>query len=148
MKMPKFNLSQKVWIITDVPVKRLPEGHPMKISTVCSGCEGKTSITLKDGSVFVCPKCKGEGKFYEDMYVYFPVIFFIDNIVISNDGSIRYKKTYSDISSVPEDELYVTKEEAQLKCDEINKRNLVRHEKWKKEEEKMNAKYRNPKERC
>lgn len=93
---------------------------------VCHVCEGKKTITYNDKAMR-CPECMGQGKFTSNkkVHVILDEPFQISTIKISLDSnetpSIRYHGRCGwDSVRRAEDNLFVTKEEAQARCDELN----------------------------
>lgn len=99
----------------------------VKEEKVCHVCEGKKTITY-NGKEMRCPECMGQGKFVSNkqIQVVCKEPFQITSYKISLDSnlkpSIKYKG-YCGTSSLnrAEDNLFATKEEAQAKCDEMNR---------------------------
>jgi hypothetical protein len=99
----------------------------VKEEKVCHICEGKKTI-IYNGKEMRCPECLGQGKFISNkqIHVVCSEPFQITSYKVSLDSnlkaSIKYKG-YCGTSTLnrSEDNLFATKEEAQLKCDEMNR---------------------------
>lgn len=102
----------------------------IKEENVCHVCEGKKTITYND-KVMRCPECMGQGKFVSNKQIQIVCDepFQITSYKVSLDSnlkaSIKYKG-YCGHSSLnrAEENLFHTKEEAQVKCDEMNKEKI------------------------
>jgi len=93
----------------------------------CNVCEGKGKIKYNDKEMR-CPECMGTGKIKLDKNICVVLnesfVISLTKISITNNGTItvRYKGHCGYISlNRAEESLFSTKEEAQLKCDELNK---------------------------
>ena len=93
----------------------------------CNVCEGKGKIKYNDKEMR-CPECMGTGKIKLDKNICVvlnePFVISLTKISITNNGiiTVRYKGHcgYNSLNRA-EESLFSTKEEAQLKCDELNK---------------------------
>ena len=93
----------------------------------CNVCEGKGKIKYNDKEMR-CPECMGTGKIKLDKNICVvlnePFVITLTKISITNNGiiTVRYKG-HCGCNSLnrAEESLFLTKEEAQLKCDELNK---------------------------
>lgn len=98
-----------------------------KVEIVCHVCEGIGKIKYNEKDM-KCPECMGIGKFMsnKNIYVVCDESFVISTIKISINGngdiSVKYKG-YCGFNSLnrAEENLFLTKEEAQTRCDELNK---------------------------
>jgi hypothetical protein len=122
--------------ILQIPVKFELEDtfytiRQVKEEKVCHICEGNKTITY-NGKEMKYPECLGEGKFTtnKQIQVVLDEPFIVSSYKISLDSnlkpSIKYKGHcgHSTLNRA-EDNLFATKEEAQLKCDKMN-----RERKW------------------
>ena len=99
-----------------------------KLEMNCHICEGTGRIKYNDKDM-KCPECMGVGKFKSDknIYVVCDEKFIISStkISIDNNGNItvKYKGRcgFSNIMNRAEENLFLVKEEAQLKCDDLNR---------------------------
>jgi hypothetical protein len=93
----------------------------------CHICEGKGIITYNDKNMR-CPECMGKGKFTSNKQIYIvcdePFVITKTKIDINANGNVNVKyKGRCGFSNYNrgEENLFLTKEEAQKKCDELNK---------------------------
>lgn len=116
----------------EIPVKFSREDIVFTIKKIkpevnCSICEGKGTIKYNDKDM-KCPECMGKGKFTSDKQINAvcdkPYIISTIKISVNNSGGItvRYKGCCG-ITPLNrgEENLFSTKEEAQARCDELNK---------------------------
>jgi DnaJ-class molecular chaperone len=98
-----------------------------KVEMTCHVCEGTGKIKYNEKHM-KCPECMGAGKFQsnkqkhiicDDSYVISTTKISINN---NGDASIKYKGYcgYTALNRA-EDNLFFTREEAQARCDELNK---------------------------
>jgi len=99
----------------------------MKIEINCHICEGTGKIKYND-KVMKCPECMGKGKFMSNKAVNTvidePYEISLTKISINSNGGITVKyKGHCGFSMLnrAEDNLFTSKEEAQQRCDELNK---------------------------
>jgi len=99
----------------------------IKVETVCPICEGKQTITYKNKNMR-CLECMGKGKTTSSNFTNIvcddPYIISNTKINVNSNGgiSIKYKgKCGSSFYDRAENNLFVTKEEAKLRCKELNK---------------------------
>lgn len=99
----------------------------VKLETPCPICEGIGTIKYNEKDLR-CPECMGRGKFNSNKSTHIVIDepFIISTIKVSihsNDAIfIKYKGSCGFTSlSRSEDSLFKTKEEAQIKCDELNR---------------------------
>lgn len=116
----------------EIPVKFQKEDaiytlKKVKVETNCSICEGKGTIKYNDKDM-KCPECMGRGKFTSNKQINVvcdePYIISATKISINSDNQItvKYKGRCGNSSlNRAEDNLFTTKEEAQKKCDDLNK---------------------------
>ena len=101
-----------------------------KLEKNCFICEGTGRIKYNDKDMR-CPECMGEGKFKTDKKIHVvcqePFIIHITKITLYDDNTatVKYKghcgyNTYSRA----EENIFSTKEEAQSRCDELNKEKI------------------------
>lgn len=97
---------------------------------VCHVCEGKKTITYNEKEMR-CPECMGQGKFTSNkqIHVVLDKPFIISSIKIRLDSNydpcIRYNgRCGFDSVRRAEENLFSTKEEAQVKCDELNREKI------------------------
>ncbi len=122
--------------ILKVPVKFTAEDtvfttKQTNLEIECEICEGKGTIDFNSKNMR-CPECQGKGKFTSNKKHYAvcdePFIISTTKINISSNGkvNVRYKGRcgHSNYSRGTEN-LFFTKEEAQLKCDELNKTKIL-----------------------
>ena len=99
-----------------------------KMEIACSICEGKKTITYNNKEMR-CPECMGKGKFTSSKDINTvcdePYIISATKIEVNSNGGInvkyRGKCGFSSRLNRSEDNLFLTKEEAQFRCDELNK---------------------------
>lgn len=98
-----------------------------KLEKTCSVCEGIGKIKYNDKDMR-CPECMGAGKFKTDKVVHAVCeeSYIIETTKISvgshSNISVKYKGRCGQVGmNRAEENLYSTKEEAQAKCDELNK---------------------------
>lgn len=100
-----------------------------KVELVCHICNGEGRIKFNDKDMR-CPECMGVGKFKSNktMNVVIEEAYTISSIKISISGndntvtSVKYKGYCGHIAlNRAEDNLFATKEEAQKRCDYLNK---------------------------
>lgn len=111
----KFKTGDKAYIIKQE-----------KVNNVCSICEGNKKIEYK-GKLMTCPECHGTGSIEQNKFVHNvkdePYVIKTIKISITGDNvSVSYKgncgiSTYNRA----EDNLYESKEEAQLQCDLLDR---------------------------
>lgn len=116
----KFDIGQIIWTV---------HRETRIEASLCPFCyEGHLNIMGKDNSIINidCPKCKGEIIRKENSF-YIPVemqIDMIETLSMKGAGEIRYhtlvRSLYS-VSTITEGNALLTKDEAQVKCDELNK---------------------------
>jgi len=97
-----------------------------KLEMNCHICEGTGRIKYNDKDM-KCPECMGAGKFKSDKNIYVvcdeKFIISLTKISVDNNGdfTVRYKgRCGSNILNRAEENLFSNKEEAQLKCDNLN----------------------------
>lgn len=118
--------------ILEIPVK-FQKGDTIyttkqtKIEKVCPICEGKKTIKYNDKDM-KCPECMGIGKFTSNkqVYVVCDELFEISTIKININGSgqpsVKYKgRCGFTMLNRAEENLFLTIEEAQIRCAELNK---------------------------
>jgi excinuclease UvrABC ATPase subunit len=93
----------------------------------CDICEAKGTIVFNNKNMR-CPECHGKGKYTSNKKFYVvcdePFVISTTKINISSNGhiNVRYKgRCGFNNYSRGEDNLFLTKEEAQQKCNELNK---------------------------
>ena len=98
-----------------------------KLEKNCEICEGTGRIKYNDKDMR-CPECMGTGRFTENKNILKvcddPFVITLTKISVDNNGSItvRYKGNCCFVRlNRAEESLFLSKEEAQLKCDEMNK---------------------------
>jgi len=98
-----------------------------KVEMICNICEGTGKIKY-NGKDMKCPECMGVGKFKSEKNVNIvcdePYKISTTKISINSNGGITVKyKGYCGLSMLnrAEDNLFTSKEEAQRRCDELNK---------------------------
>ena len=98
-----------------------------KLEKNCSVCEGTGRIKYNDKNMR-CPECMGTGKITENKNILKvcddPFVITLTKISVDNNGNItvRYKGNCGFVRlNRAEESLFSSKEEAQLKCDEMNK---------------------------
>lgn len=119
--------------ILEIPVKFnkddvLYTTKQMKVEMTCHICEGKGKIKY-NGKDMKCPECIGMGKFKSDKTINVvcddPFKISTTKISINSSGTIILKyKGYCGLYTTlnrAEDNLFKSKEEAQRRCDELNK---------------------------
>lgn len=117
--------------VMNIPVK-FQEGEEIfatkqtKIEQTCHICEGKKTITY-NGKEMKCPECSGAGKFISNkqIHVVCEEPFKVNSIKItisSNKASVKYKGRcgFNTMRRI-EENLFETKEEAQKRCDDLNR---------------------------
>lgn len=119
----------------EIPVKFTSEDtvyttKQTNLETQCEICEGKGTIIFNNKNMR-CPECHGKGKFTSNKKFYVvcdePFIISTTKINISSNGhiNVRYKgRSGFNNYSRGEDNLFLSKEEAQKKCEELNKAKL------------------------
>ena len=102
----------------------------VKEEKVCHVCDGKKTITY-NGKDMRCPECMGQGKFVSNKQIQIVCDepFQITSYKVSLDSnlkpSIKYKGHCGNSSlNRAEENLFETKEEAQTRCDEMNKEKI------------------------
>jgi len=103
-----------------------------KLEKKCEICEGTGKIKYNDKDMR-CPECMGVGKFTSNKMIHTvcdePFVINMTKISVDNNGNItvKYKGHYgfSNIRNRMEESLFLTKEEAQIKCDELNKERTI-----------------------
>lgn len=101
-----------------------------KVEMVCHICEGTGKIKYNDKDM-KCPECAGVGKFMSDKRINVvceePFVISTTKISINNNGdiSVNYKGHcgYNNYNRA-EENVFLTKEEAQARCDELNKEKI------------------------
>jgi len=98
-----------------------------KLENNCSVCEGIGRIKYNDKDMR-CPECMGVGKFKSNKNICVvcdePFVITLTKISVDNSGSItvRYKGNCGFVRlNRAEESLFSSREEAQLRCNEINK---------------------------
>lgn len=116
----KFNSGDKVYTIKQV-----------KIENECLVCEGAGKIQYNN-KYMKCPECMGMGKVKSNKqkYVVCDEEYIISSLKISyhkeNMFTVKYKcGTTLESLNRSEENLFTTKEEAQAKCDDLNKERIV-----------------------
>lgn len=102
-----------------------------KTRKVCHICEGQKTI-IYNGKDMRCPECMGSGKSLKSKSIHVvieqPFDIIATRITIKNDGEITVKYRgacgFQQLTRT-EDNLFTTKEEAQLKCDELNNKTVL-----------------------
>ena len=130
----KFNIKKEInnMKTLQIPVK-FQKGDTIytikqtKLEKNCEICEGTGRIKYNDKDMR-CPECMGTGKFTENKNILKvcddPFVITLTKISVDNNGSItvRYKGNCGFVRlNRAEESLFLSKEEAQLKCDEMNK---------------------------
>jgi len=99
----------------------------MKAEMICHVCEGTSKIKFNDKDM-KCPECMGAGKFKSEKFINVviddPYKISLTKISINSNGDIIVKyKGYCGFTTLnrAEDNLFTSKEEAQRRCDELNK---------------------------
>jgi hypothetical protein len=102
----------------------------VKLENVCPICEGKGTIKYNDKDM-KCPECMGKGKFISNKVTNIvcdePYVITSLKISVRGDNSISVKyRGNCGLSTLnrPEENLFLTKEEAQIRCDELNKERI------------------------
>jgi len=102
-----------------------------KLEKICSICEGTGKIKYNDKDMR-CPECMGAGKFTSNKMIHTvcdePFIIYMTKITVNNNGNIIIKyKGHCGFSNMNrmEESLFLTKEEAQVRCDELNKETII-----------------------
>lgn len=116
----------------EIPVKFTKEDtvyttKQTNLELQCNICEGTGTIVYNNKNMR-CPECHGKGKFTSNKKVYTvceePFVISTTKISISSNGkvTVKYKGNcgYSKYNR-SEDNLFHSKEDAQKKCDELNK---------------------------
>lgn len=98
-----------------------------KVISNCSVCEGTGRIKYNDKDMR-CPECMGVGKFKSDKHINMvcdnPYTISTTKISINSNGDISIKyKGYCGFTNLNRaaDNLFLSKEEAQVRCDYLNK---------------------------
>lgn len=98
-----------------------------KLKKNCLVCEGVGRIKYNDKDIR-CPECMGAGSFKTDKVIHIvcdePFIINTTKITVNSSGdvSVKYKGYCGQIGmNRAEENLHLTKEESQAKCDELNK---------------------------
>ena len=99
----------------------------IKDESVCSTCNGEKKI-IYNGIELICPHCNGTGKIVTNRQINVVIDepFVIESVQIKLDAefkpTLKYKGKcgYTHLNRV-EDNLFFTKEEAQARCDKLNK---------------------------
>lgn len=119
----------------EIPVKFQKEDiiyttRQTKLEKTCAVCEGTGKIKYNDKDMR-CPECMGAGKFKIDKFIHSvceePFVISITKISVDNNGyaTVRYKGHCGFISlNRAEENLFLTKEEAQARCNELNKEKI------------------------
>lgn len=101
-----------------------------KLEKTCTVCEGTGKIKYNNKDMR-CPECMGVGKFTTDkvMQTVCEEPFIVETTKISisshDNASVKYKGRCGQVRvNRAEENLYSTKEEAQAKCDELNKEKI------------------------
>ena len=115
-----------------VPVKfingdKLYTTKKVKVQIPCSICEGEGTIKYNNKDMR-CPECVGVGYFTAKKAITHivhekPFVIKQTKIVIDNDGktTIKYRgHCGTEILNRSVDNLFLTREEAQIRCDELN----------------------------
>ncbi|QJI52358.1 putative molecular chaperone [Psychrobacillus phage Perkons] len=97
------------------------------VENVCNICEGN-GVIIYNNKNMRCPECAGKGKFISSKKIYTvceePFIVSTIKVSISNNGNatVRYKGRcgFSNLNR-SEENLFLTKEEAKKRCDELNR---------------------------
>jgi DnaJ-class molecular chaperone len=122
-------------ITLEIPVKFTNEDtiYTTKQANVelnCNICEGKGTIVYNNKNMR-CPECHGKGKFTSNKKVHTvceePFVISKTKIDIDNNGNVNIKyKGRCGFSNYNRNEmnLFSTKEEAQERCDELNKEKI------------------------
>jgi len=103
-----------------------------KLEKKCEICEGIGKIKYNDKDMR-CPECMGVGNFTSNKMIYTvcdePFVINMTKISVDNNGNITLKYKghcgFSNIRNRMEESLFLTKEEAQVKCDELNKERII-----------------------
>ncbi|MED3562363.1 hypothetical protein [Bacillus xiapuensis] len=119
-------------ITLQIPVKFTNEDtiyttKQTNIELDCTICEGKGTIVYNNKNMR-CPECHGKGKFTSNKKVHTvceePFVISTTKISISSNGNptVKYKGRcgFSNYNR-SEDNLFLSKEDAQKRCDELNK---------------------------
>jgi len=121
----KYSVDEVLYTIRQVKSKMY--------SKPCSICEGSGKIYYKN-KVMKCPECNGTGKINLNKNVYvvcddvFKVITTKISINYNGDIYIKYKGQCGiPLITRAENNLFETRKEAQLKCDELNKEKIEIH---------------------
>lgn len=111
----KIRPGDKLYTIVQTPIKK---------QLKCNLCEGNGEIT-HNNILILCPKCKGQQLFENTKYNCWEVV---DEPLIVNSISVKYKNPTDYILSYNISKykrsvhnVFFTKEEAILKCNELNK---------------------------
>jgi RecJ-like exonuclease len=99
----------------------------IKDENICSTCNGEKKI-IYNGIELVCPNCNGTGKILTNKQINIVIDepFVIESVQVKLDSefkpTLKYKGRcgYTHLNRV-EDNLFFTKEEAQVRCDKLNK---------------------------
>jgi RecJ-like exonuclease len=102
----------------------------VKLEKICPICEGKGTIKYNDKDM-KCPECMGRGKFISNKVTNIvcdePYVITSFKISVTGDNNIvvKYKGNcgFSTLNRA-EENLFLTKEEAQVRCDELNKEKI------------------------
>lgn len=101
-----------------------------KLEKICSVCDGVGRINYNNKDMR-CPECMGAGKFKSDKNIHIvcdePFIIYITKIKINGENiTVKYKGHcgFETLNRV-EENLFITKEEAQVRCDELNKEKVL-----------------------
>lgn len=118
--------------VLEIPVKYSKDDvlyttKQMKVEMTCHICEGVGKIKYNDKDM-KCPECMGVGKFKSDKSVNVvcddPYKISTTKISINSNEDISVKyKGYCGLTLLnrAEDNLFISKEEAQQRCDQLNK---------------------------
>lgn len=104
-----------------------------KVKSICNICDGSGTIVYNNKNMR-CPECAGKGEFISNKRAHVvceePFIIAITRININSNGStsVRYKGRCG-LSTLnrAEGNLFSTKEEAQKRCDELNREKFYMH---------------------
>lgn len=99
-----------------------------KEETICHICEGSGTIIYYNKNM-KCPECVGKGKFISSKKIHVvcdePFTVSTTKVSIANSGkvTVKYKGRcgFSNLNR-SEENLFLTKEEAQKRCDELNRK--------------------------
>lgn len=118
--------------ILEIPVRFTKEDtiyttKQVKVEKNCHICDGKGTIEFNNKTMR-CPECMGKGKFTSNKQINVvcdePFVISTTKISINGNGDISVKyRGICGFSSLrrSEDNLFLTKEDAQCRCDKLNK---------------------------